>query len=1310
MLTNNKKSYFVKGIAMLMAMLMVLSVCLTGCGKKAEEAIQKAEAAQGSADEAKTAADAVKAMLADYLKAADGATKAEIEALIDAALADFETAKELSSFVKSDKFDELKTKVDSLLTADAVNAAINALKDSKADKSELTAIDNALQALIAAKADIATTATKAEVEALEDALTKMIDAEQTAINGILSTLEGKASNDALAAAKTELTNLINGKATAADITEALKSYVKADEYATLKAAVEKNAADMDEALKILSADVRDLVEGMPSVKDDVNALKEKVTALEDSMTEVWKSISEISANLPGLQTALNALTTQVAGLDAGLIQLQADVTTISQGAKELQIDVSELAARVEALEAVDLDATITDALAGYAASQAKVESVIIEILKDFYGTEQKTEGEETYEVLVDRNGNEIKVDFKTMTAEQIFGLLMLNPIWSETEWNETTEEVIQRIADLKELLNTIYGDDAVYLLSEKEDINELFAEFGITIFKDGVADNREHVEELMLYTLLRTPNGTKLAKFNEALDEANGIKVFKDKWKELYISIDAIGHQGHVGDDVYFFVTYEDDQMKAFSDFGKKMDAFVAQYISEKAFDHVISNTNTSDYYEMYLNLKTLPVMYYDADGYMSNTATGNTATLWTTDADLNKVRVTIASLRDEAIGTKTITKLPENIYDMYWTTNMDNTRVDGVELDDYAKGYEVFVALDNEDKAAIYNAYYNQFKNHYNKIVAANTAFDDFLLKVIIAEGFDADNNDLKGKYGDKYNTIASLKDLTGTGLVEGTVENDFYDALIIEMALASWDKKDEYASHLEDDVKVLMDEVEAFNKCCDAHYEENHDLLPKYELYYNMYQKLWMVKFNEYLNSASVLLETIYDDYVSVSLNALANAEATDKLLVNADCVVTENFLAGFFAGDKTFTGWKHTDLVVEKSFTKDSSLAYFYLAKNIADTGYVADPVVTLADYILAYQTATGSKENIIRADLMNAQLAAAKMLYGDKSVEDKESAEYKGLAGITEKVEGVDNPATLFTSMFERLLKDLDEVYYRYLMQDFKAAQINQIYNLTDDIANRYSIYDATTDTVLITAMQDYLISTNEGNVAPYGIDALKNGTLVANLKDYAVPGIGKLNAMPDYTVAYAPDYAEIMQHVADAKIVLWEMAVMDNFEAYYLHAVEYLDAARLAYSSIEDLDSSRSFRLNQTYTQYAEKISDQKREDYIKGYDFGTTGDDNEETQSFLEAYFALLGVVATKELDEHLADIYKYVNGTVNSFEAELNEIDSYDEVLADYPAEGMKRLYKPTNYDYVGAAVDAFDRDVNIFAVNNDGEKLYNY
>ena len=124
MLTNNKKSYFVKGIAMLMAMLMVLSVCLTGCGKKADEAIQKAENAQTSADEAKTAADAVKALLADYLKTADGATKAEVDAKIEAALAPYATTEALAAFVKSADFDALVADLEGYVTKAALEEAL----------------------------------------------------------------------------------------------------------------------------------------------------------------------------------------------------------------------------------------------------------------------------------------------------------------------------------------------------------------------------------------------------------------------------------------------------------------------------------------------------------------------------------------------------------------------------------------------------------------------------------------------------------------------------------------------------------------------------------------------------------------------------------------------------------------------------------------------------------------------------------------------------------------------------------------------------------------------------------------------------------------------------------------------------------------------------------------------------------------------------------------------------------------------------------------------------------------------------------
>ena len=103
MLTNNKKS-FVRSIAMLLAMLMVLAVCLTGCGNK--NALAKAE-------EAKSTADSVMAALSDYIKKDDTAA---VEALVKAALDD--------SVATADELNALAAQLEKYVTADDVATLI----------------------------------------------------------------------------------------------------------------------------------------------------------------------------------------------------------------------------------------------------------------------------------------------------------------------------------------------------------------------------------------------------------------------------------------------------------------------------------------------------------------------------------------------------------------------------------------------------------------------------------------------------------------------------------------------------------------------------------------------------------------------------------------------------------------------------------------------------------------------------------------------------------------------------------------------------------------------------------------------------------------------------------------------------------------------------------------------------------------------------------------------------------------------------------------------------------------------------------
>ena len=121
MLTNNKKN-FVRSIAMLLAMLMVMAVCLTGCGSK--DALAKAE-------EAKTTADSVMAALADYIKKDDTAA---VEALVKAALDD--------SVATADELNALAAKLEAYVTADDVAALIKdevakATLDSAMSKEEV---------------------------------------------------------------------------------------------------------------------------------------------------------------------------------------------------------------------------------------------------------------------------------------------------------------------------------------------------------------------------------------------------------------------------------------------------------------------------------------------------------------------------------------------------------------------------------------------------------------------------------------------------------------------------------------------------------------------------------------------------------------------------------------------------------------------------------------------------------------------------------------------------------------------------------------------------------------------------------------------------------------------------------------------------------------------------------------------------------------------------------------------------------------------------------------------------------------------
>ncbi len=149
MLTNNKKG-FVKGIALIMAMLMVLSVCLTGCGNKAAE--ETANKAQTEAAAAKSLAEEVKASLAEYLKKTDPVTAEVINAQIDAALAKFDLSDyatvealtaELTKYAKSEELKALQESLTKYYTQDQVKDLLKPLAE-KADAETVKTLSDKL--------------------------------------------------------------------------------------------------------------------------------------------------------------------------------------------------------------------------------------------------------------------------------------------------------------------------------------------------------------------------------------------------------------------------------------------------------------------------------------------------------------------------------------------------------------------------------------------------------------------------------------------------------------------------------------------------------------------------------------------------------------------------------------------------------------------------------------------------------------------------------------------------------------------------------------------------------------------------------------------------------------------------------------------------------------------------------------------------------------------------------------------------------------------------------------------------------------
>lgn len=1277
MLTNNKKSIFAKSIAMIMAVLMVLAVCLTGCADK--EAQAAANTAQTTATEAKTLAEEVKASLADYLKSADAVTVEKVNAAIDAALAGYAKTADLADFVKSGELTALSNKLSEYIKGAEVDGKITTALAAYVKSADLATVEANLKASYEA-------ADKAAKDAIMNTLNGYVKAENLAAaktelqelfataDGALKTevmnaLAGYIDPNELAAAKTELNNALAAADAAlkAEIEATLAGYVEADELAAVVADLEAavgSIADLEVQLEAVEAEIAELSASISTeitnalvayaTKVEVEALAGKLDAKDE----------ELAADIADVADALAALAEAVEATDADLAvaidELVAGLTAANADIADVVADLADLAETVAADNAVladdladladrlaDLEKVSDDSVIGLNNRLEKLEGVVEAILKAFFTEEEiKARAEE--------------IDLLDMSAAEITA--HIQAVWSEAEWTATTAEVLALIVEVQTLLDVVYDPvDGIYTAANKALINKALKDAGlnVTIFDaNGKLVDKDANVEMLTYSLLRVPNRKVLAAYEAGIDAANKVPTFEVEYEALLNNyLYNIGHIETVGTGTaaknYQVITVvEEDDLKAFN---VAYDELLTKYARENAF---AGYTN----YAAFATLKAINVFKngtalkaVDANEYKTTDAAGKEV-VWT------KVGQTIRTAGDYVADAK----LPSSAA-LDWAS----VTTDKVAIAKYGTT-PIEVVEYKSSEAGTYAALYEQLDTCKALIKTANDTFAAFLTETI------------------QKNTAATL-----------STDDDYYNALTSDMCVPVQGYPT-YSYYLAGNVQEAIEAAVARLSCGDeAHEAEALKAITKLDLYNRMMEKVWNELFALYQSYAATMVNTMLADYISITYQVTA-ADFAD-VAVDATTIAgsatysaemaltvgkyTDGFVEAFLNGTGAFTGWKsytvgsYAALDITKSF-KDTALVNYYGALNgtamtSATEAIIADPAATIADNAVALR-------QYLTASVVNVRTA----------IENAKAADYN---------DGVAKPQDAFVALLKEAVANLDEVYNRYLVEDYKAVLVNEIYNKADDLAVLYSGY---ADTVLIEAMEQYLtgysVTTGEAVAADVTanklfptVAVLTNGAMVADMAaNYTVDvndksvmsinGIDKVANLGGKAMADAAASAEAFL------VNLEEMAIKDNFMAYLDTALDNLQFAYFDYLTIKGLSYETQMKLNVARNNADSTITITKFQEQMDLIEFGT----------YKTNYKALLTIIATADQDTHAEAL------GLAKFAERLKAVVSSQHTTDS--ADGAKKVYYPVDsksgstteaYNYVGTAVVAFDEIVNVNA-----------
>lgn len=942
------------------------------------------------------------------------------------------------------------------------------------------------------------------------------------------------------------------------------------------------------------------------------AADEALTKAEEAKTVA----DEVKAALANYLTTADAEAKVNALVDAAL----------ADGAAT-KAEIQELSAKLaDYVTLAQVEALITEKIAASAIAGAVTKAEIEEILSKYYTKEEVDAKFENY--------------FGEFTAEEV--LTILKDAMSLKEWDKTSDVVLKTIEDLQILLDALNTE--TYTQANMKKVNECLAPFGIVAFADG-ADADTRLDELkgdadaiaaiakaLEYTILRQATLEDMAELKAAVDAAVAVPTFEKSFSALKADLYGLGDLYTVGDydgtnnawnpDKYAAAGYYHESPVA------KNGAVQVQIVTlvDKAGFHAFNEGYDALLAEYYAD-KTHAT---GADGWIENLAaynvykvTTNTLGTVTTDLQIALTTATTAPANSEKLGTTVITddaylnkvfmgELKENevLVSPLYTPDVTTLNYGDVTTDwKTTKTFEQVI-----DDLDLQQNGFGTWKSAYT-LVYAQLDFVQLLADFTnnIFEGgvtTDADNSfvanttPLAGSF--LYDVIYANTDTMKTTAYNKVTDEAFLAALTAAMCepiAENLPSSSEYSYlyYLLDDVDPM---VQTFKMANGQAYDPTVGGFDRWSLYEAMMDKSFDLLWNKYKAQANEWANIILKDYISIVYEAKANqpgnvnGEAaispkyndTTKLAADMSVLgtgltagetttaaeLTTGFIAAFLTGDNTNfkTSKVYSALKLEEKF-KNSNLAAFYLnnKKAVLSTTKVGD-TATSTTYVWANPLASIEKnaENI-------RQRLTGSATYTELQIARADMATYKA-TGVSVR--------EAFYDLLKEEIDNLDEIYGRFLFEDYKLMTYN---NMVAKAAKIVTFYNkGVANAAQTAAVERYLTGVANESTINYttGINvawdasnpkkatsitfkandleaSLTNGFLVTNVSKvtcdlWATSSPSGTDKVADAAMAKVDEFA------AAATTTIENMVIKANFLNYLYEARGNLAAANVKYTN------------------------------------------------------------------------------------------------------------------------------------------------